>query len=133
MSEDAAPFQTGPGHIRLPEAKPEPVRTLIPQAYRRIGQFTIPCEVIDRQPQAVRKVLGTVIVVTAKPVWPPGYVLYTALCDEFDPIPDGLPPPSYVAEMGEIIPGTLSFKKWVRVSGPMVGEAPPNMAGVRPQ
>lgn len=93
-----------------------PIQAPLPKVVnvRRLGCFFVPVKAIESQPAAVRKVTTTVIITDARALWPQGVIMYTGLCEEFDPIPDGMNPPEYMAEMVTIIDGQPSFKRWVR-------------------
>lgn len=83
---------------------------------RRLGTFVIPIAAIEQRPGLIKKALSTVIVVDARAIYPQGVIIYQALCDQFDPIPDGVPVPSYEAVTEPIAPGAELFKGWRRTT-----------------
>ena len=64
---------------------------------RRLGQFSIPFELIDEAPDVARAVVHGVIVVRAEAMFATGRIAYVGISDAFDPVETGAVPPTYEA------------------------------------
>jgi hypothetical protein len=80
--------------------------------WNRIGRFTIDHEHIDDNPEIVRAIMGTLIVVRAESLFANSCIEYIALCDDFEAMDPGTMPPFYdVVVDGE--QGTITWSKVV--------------------
>ena len=78
----------------------------------KIGRFTIDHEHIDGNPEIVRAIMGTLIVVRAESLFATQCIEYVALCDDFEDTNPGVMPPFYdVVVDGE--QGTITWSKVV--------------------
>ncbi|QXN72669.1 hypothetical protein RCZAHN_60 [Rhodobacter phage RcZahn] len=68
---------------------------------RRIGRFEITLDVINDHPDAVLAIMSKVIVVEATNHFAEATVRYTAICEDFEPLPDGMMFPDYDPEFDE--------------------------------
>ena len=62
---------------------------------KRLGKFTLYREEIENYPDNVRLVMKEVIVVRAEYMWDRECIEYTAISDQFSPIPPAEYPPEY--------------------------------------
>ena len=62
---------------------------------RRIGSFSIPRKLIERDPVSVRSVMASCVIIRAELMWQHDAVEYTALSPCFDEVPDECVPIDY--------------------------------------
>lgn len=62
---------------------------------KRYGRFKIEFELINNKPEKIREVLGNMIVVQAEPDYVLKSIIYVALCNLFEELPEGTKIPDY--------------------------------------
>lgn len=79
----------------------------------RIGTFTLGRDVIEENPEIVRKIMGEVIVIRAEFIAAADYVEYHAICKGFEAVEEDGAVPSY-----EVMYDTESDKvSWAKEEG----------------
>jgi hypothetical protein len=76
---------------------------------KRVGRFEMTADDIEQNPEAVRMVLGSCLVVSAVMMIPKRSIEYYAICDDFEEVPEGEEPASYDVELAE--DGTVTWTK----------------------
>ena len=61
----------------------------------RYGRFKIEFDLINTKPEKIREVLGNMIVVQAEPDYVLKSIIYVAIGDLFDELPEGVKIPDY--------------------------------------
>lgn len=79
---------------------------------RRLGQFTITFDLIDRNPEIVREMMSDLIVVRAESMWHFRAIDYIAVGPPFEEVPEALRVPTYHAEIRQEPNGDVKFVGW---------------------
>jgi hypothetical protein len=74
---------------------------------KRLGKFTLSREEIDNYPDNVRLVMKECIIVRAEFMYDRDCIEYTAICDQFSPIPEGGYPYEYKVKIEQEDPTAL--------------------------
>ena len=61
----------------------------------KVGAFTIQCDLIDDEPDMVRRVLSGCIVVRAETIYHTKEIAYVAIAEHFEDVPTGCQVPEY--------------------------------------
>lgn len=81
---------------------------------RRIGRMQLDIALLNADPEAVRAVMGTVIILDARPDLALGKVDYVAICDDFDALRVGDEPAQYMATLHRSDDGRVRVIGWSR-------------------
>lgn len=81
----------------------------------RIGTFNIDGDIVREHPDGALPIMARCVIVRAEYMFSTGYIEYTALCADFDEVPQGRMAPEYRAVMQRAEQGDVSFLRWERV------------------
>jgi hypothetical protein len=68
---------------------------------KRIGRFALSRQLVERDPETARAVMGRVIVVRCEMMYPTDTLEYMALSPDFDDVPQGMIVPEYEVHISE--------------------------------